>query len=97
MLLCLSGVAFCAVDIWSLNLGGKSLKVRIDDVRGWQLLVVVLECELVLILLGHLHPDCSLPNPSELGSMSIQQVFPSVAIRTALAEVLALQVLALLE
>ena len=72
-----------------LNLGGKSLKVCIDDERSRQLLVVVLKGELVLTLFRHLQP-------STVGSVGFQQILPCVAMQAMLAEVLALLVLALI-
>ena len=95
MVLCPLNVALCGVELRPLNLGGESLKVLIDNERGRQLLVVVLEDELVLTLFRHLHPDCGLPNPSTVGSVGFQQILPCVAVQAALAEVLALSVLAL--
>ena len=80
MLLCSSGVTFCGVELRSLNLGGESLKVCIDDVWGRQLFVVILEGELVLIFLWHLHPDSRLADALALGFVGLQLVFPSVAV-----------------
>ena len=78
----------------ALNLGGESLKVCIDDVRGRQLLVVVLKGELVLTVFRHLHPHRCLAYPTTVGSVGFQQILPCVAVQAALAEVLALLVLA---
>ena len=96
MVLCPLSVALCGIGLRPLNLGGKSLKVCIDDERSRQLLVVVLEGELVLTLFRHLHPDCGLPNPSTVGSVGFQQILPCVAVQEALAEVLAPLLLALI-
>ena len=96
MVLCPLSVALCGVEHRPLKLGGESLKVCIDDERSRQLLVVVLKGELVLTLFRHLHPDCGLPNPSTVGSVGFQQILPCVAMQAALAEVLALFVLALI-
>ena len=96
MVLCPLSVALCGVELRPLNLGGESLKICIDDDRSRQLLVVVLKGELVLTLFRHLHPDCGLPNPSTVRSVGFQQIFPCVAVQAALAEVLALLVLALI-
>ena len=74
----------------------KSLKFRIDDERGRQLLVVFLEGELVLTLIQHLHPHSCLAYPTTPGPVGLQQVFSSVAMKTALTKVLALTVLALI-
>lgn len=66
MLLRSPGGAFNGVELRSCNLSGESLKVRIDNERDRQLLVVVLESEFVFSLFWHLHPDCTLANPSAL-------------------------------
>ena len=58
---------------------------------------MVLEGELVLTLFRHLHPHSCLAYPTTLVSVDLQQVFSSVAMKTALAKVLALPVLALIE
>ena len=90
------GIALCGVELRPLNLGGESFKVRIDDERGRQLLVVVLKGDLVFPFFRHLHPDCSLSNPSTtVGSGSFQQIRPCVAVQASLAEVLAPAVLTL--
>ena len=47
-------------------------------------------------LLRHLHPHSCLAYPTTLGFVGLKQVFFSVAIKTALAKVLALPVLALI-
>ena len=60
VVLCPLGVALC----------GKSLKVSVDNVWCWQLLVVVLEGELVLALLWHLHPYSRLADSLALRPMS---------------------------
>ena len=88
-------IAPCGVELRPLNLGGESLKVRLDDERDLQLLVVVLTGDLVFPLFWHLHPDCSLPNSSTVGSVGIQQILPWVAVQASLAEVLAPAVLTL--
>ena len=46
------GIALCGVELGPLNLGGEGLKIRIDDERSRQLLVVVLK------------EDCSYPFPA---------------------------------
>ena len=89
------GIAICWVELRPLNLGGESLKVLIDDERYRQLLVVVLKGDLVFPLFRHLHPDCSLPNPSTVGSVGFQQILPCVAVQASLEEVLAPAVLTL--
>ena len=58
--------------------------------------MVVQEGELVLTLFRHLHPHSCMAYPTTLGPVSLQQVFSSVAIKKALAKMLALPVLALL-
>ena len=58
--------------------------------------MVVLEGELVLTLFRHLNPHSCLAYPTTLGSAGLQQVFSSVAMKIALANVLALPVLALI-
>ena len=93
MVLCLSGVTFCAVEPRSFNFGVESLKVGTDDKWDRELLVMRLEGELFSLFL-HLHPDCGLPDPSTVGSTGLQQIFSSVAMTIALAEVLALSVIA---
>ena len=85
----------CGVELRPLNLGGESLQVCIDDVGARQLPVVVLEGELVLILFRHFHPHSCLAYPTTVGSVGFQQLFSFVAMQAALAEVLALLVLAL--
>ena len=95
MVLRFLGIALCGVELRPLNLGGESFKVRIDDERGRQLLVVVLKGDLVFPLFRHLHPYCSLPNPSTVGSVGFQQILPCVAVQASLAEVLAPAVLTL--
>ena len=96
MVLCpLSIVFFGGVELRSLKLGGESLKVCIDELGDRQLPVVVQEGELVLTLFRHLHPHSCLAYPTTLGPVSLQQVFSSIAMKTALAKVLALPVLAL--
>ena len=96
MVLCPLSVVLCGVELRPLSLGDESLKVCIDDVGGRQLLVVVLEGELVLTLFWHLHPHSCLAYPTTLGSVGLQRVFSSVAMKIALATVLALPVLALI-
>ena len=89
----LPSVAFCGVKLGALNLGCDGLKVSIDDKWGRKLLVVILEGELVLPLLWHLHPYSGLSDPSTFRLMGFQQVFPEGSSRSA--EVLTLPVLAL--
>ena len=104
MVLCPLSVALCGVELRPLNLGGESLKVCIDDdppattlqFMSRHLLVVVLKGELVLTLFRHLHPDCGLPNPPTVRSVGFQQILPCVSVQAALAEVIALLVLALI-
>ena len=79
------GIALCGVELRPLNFGGESLKVRIDDERGLQLLVVVLKGDLDFPLFRHLHPDCSLPSPSTVGSVGFQQILPCVSVQALLA------------
>ena len=79
----------------ALNPGGEGLKLGIDDECGWELFLVILEGELVFLLLRHRHPVCSLSDPSALGSVGFQQVLSYVTMKTALAEVIALPMLAL--
>ena len=89
------GIVLCGVELRPLNLGGEGLKICINDERGRQLLVVVLEGGFAFPLSRHLHPDCSLPNPSTVGSVGFQQILHSVAVQASLAEVLAPAVLTL--
>ena len=96
MVLCPLSVALCGVELRPLNLGGESLKIDIDDVRGRQLLVVTLKGEFVLTLFRHLHPHGYLAYHTTLGSVGLQQNFSFVAMQATLAEVLALSVLALI-
>ena len=51
VVVCPLGVALCGVELGSLNFRGKGLKVCVDDVGGWQLLVVVLVGDLYSYLL----------------------------------------------
>ena len=69
-------VALCVVELRSLNFCGERLKVGVYDVRGWELLVVVLEDEFVLTLLWHLHPDSRLADASTLRPVGLQQILP---------------------
>ena len=69
--------------------------VGVDDERGGELIVVVLEGQLIFSLFGHLHPYSGLFDPSTFRLMGFQQVFPGVAVKAALAKVLTLPVLAL--
>ena len=95
MVLCPLRVVLYGVELRPLNLGGGSLKVCIVDERNPKLLVVVLKSELVLTLFRHLHPHGCLAFPMVLRSVGFQQILPYVAVQAALAEVLALLVLAL--
>ena len=95
MVLCFLGITFCGVQLGPLYFGGESLKVSIDDVRGWELLVVVLECEVVFILFRHLYPNCSLADTFALWHVGLQQVLPGVAMEALFAEMFAPVVLAL--
>ena len=89
------GIALCGVELGPLNLGGEGLKIRINDKRDQQLLVVVLKEDFVLTLFRHLHPHGCLAYPTAVGFVGFQQILPCVAVQAALAEVLALLVLAL--
>ena len=89
------GIALCGVEIRPLNLGGEGLKIGINDERDRQLLVVVLKEDLVFTLFRHLHSHGCLAYPTTVGSVGFQQILPCVAVQAALAEVLALLVLAL--
>ena len=89
------GIALCGVELGPLNLGGEGLKIRINDERDRQLLVVVLKEDFVLTLFRHLHPHGCLAYPTTVGSVGFQQILPCVAVQAALAEVLVLLVLAL--
>ena len=95
MVLCPLSVALCAVKLQSLNFCGKSLKVSVDDVRGWQLLVMVLESEPVLALLRHLYSNSCLADSLTVRLVGVQQVFPGISMEKALTEVYLLPVLAL--
>ena len=97
MLLGFRGVALSGIEFRALNLGRESLKVGIDDKWGWELFLVILEGELVFPLLRHLQLDCSLSNLSALESVGFQKVLSYITMKTALAEVLALPMLALAE
>ena len=57
--------------------------------------MVVLEGELVLTLFWHFHPDSCLSDSLAFWLVVLQQVFPGIAMETALTEVLLLPVLAL--
>ena len=95
MVLCFLGIALCGVELGPLNYGGDGLKFRIIDERDRQLLVVVLKEDFVLTLFRHLRPHGCLAYPTTVGSVGFQQILPCVAVQAALAEVLALLVLAL--
>ena len=56
---------------------------------------MVLESELVLAFLWHLHPDSRLADSLTFWLVVLQQVLPGIAMETALAEVLLLSVFAL--
>ena len=91
------GVAFsgyCSL-LRPLDLGGEAVKIHLNDERDRQLLVVVLKEDFVLTLFRHLHPHGCLAYPTTVGSVGFQQILPCVAVQAALAEVLALLVLAL--
>ena len=94
-MLCPLSVALCGVELRPLNLGREGLKIRINDERDRQLLVVVLKEDFVLTLFRHLHPHGCLAYPTTVGSVGFQQILPCVAMQAALAEVPALLVLAL--
>ena len=95
MVLSSLGIALCGVELGPLNLSGEGLKIRINDERDRQLLVVVLKADVVLTLFRHLHPHGCLAYPTTVGSVGIQQILPYVAVQAALAELIALLVLAL--
>ena len=95
LVLCPLNVALCGVKLRSLNICGESLKVSLDDVRVWQLLVMVLEGELVLALLRHLCSNSCLADSLTVRLVGLQQVFSGITMQTALTEVLLLPVLAL--
>ena len=92
----LSSVAFKGVQLRPFDFSSKRLKVRIDDVGGWELFVVVLECKHVLPLLRHVHPDSRLTNPSTIILVLLKQVLPGVAMQAALTEVFAVFVFGLI-
>ena len=89
------GIALCGVELRPFNLCGEGLKIRINDERDRQLLVVVLKEDFVLTLFRHLHPHGCLAYPMTVGSVGFQQILLCVAVKAALSEVLALLVLAL--
>ena len=95
MVLCFLGITFCGVLLGPLYFGGESLEVSIDDVRGWELLVVVLEGKLVIILFRHLYLDCSLADTLALWHVGLQQVLPGVAMEALFTEMFTACVLAL--
>ena len=95
VVLCPPGVAFGGVKLWPFDFRGEGFKVGVDDIRGRQLLVMVLEGKHVLALLWHLHPCSRLADSLALRPMSFQQVFPGIAMETALTEVFSLQMLSL--
>ena len=72
------GIALCGVELEPLNLGGEGLKIRINDERDRQLLVVVLKEDFVLTLFRHLHPHGCLAYPTAVGSVGFQQILPCV-------------------
>ena len=96
MVLGLLSVAHCGVKLRSCKFSGECLEVCVDDVRGWELPVIVLEGEVVLALLWHLHPDSCLSDSLAFWLVVLQQVSPGIAMETALTEVLLLSVLALI-
>ena len=69
------GVALSRITATSFDLGGEGLKVGVDDVRGWELLVVVLEGQLVFTLFRHFHPHSCFADPPAVGFVRLQQVF----------------------
>ena len=89
------GIALCGVELGPLQLGGEGLRIRINNERDRQLLLVVLKEDFVLTLFRHLHPHGSLAYPTTVGPVGFQQILPCVAVQAALAEVFALHVLAL--
>ena len=89
MVVCPLSVSLCGVELRPLNLGGEGLKIRINDERDRQLLVVVLKEDFDLTLFRHLHPHGCLAYPTTVGSVGFQQILPCVAVQAALAEVLA--------
>ena len=95
MVLRFLGTALCGVELGSLNHGGEGLKIRINDERDRQLLVVVLKEDFVLTLFRHLNPHGCLAYPTTVVYVGFQQILPCVAVQVALPEVLALLVLAL--
>ena len=88
VVLCPLGVAFCRVELRPFDFRGEGFEVGVDDVRCGQLLVVVLEGELLLTLLGHLHPHSRLTDSLALRPVGFQQVFPGITMKTSLTEVL---------
>src|SRR6056300_346379 len=96
MVLRFLSVALRRVEVRSFNFCGESFEVGIYDVGCRQLLVVVLEGELVLTLFWHFHPDSCLSDSLTFWLVVLQQVFPGIAMETALTEVLLLSVLALI-
>ena len=79
MVLWFSGAVFRRVLLSTLDFGGEDLKVGVDDVRGWELLVVALEGKLVFAIFRHLHPDCTVSNPTALWLVSFREVFSDIA------------------
>ena len=69
VVLCPLSIALHCVELRSLDVGGESLKVGVDDVRGWQLLVVVLKGLRVVNFFRHLHPYSCLADPKTLWLM----------------------------
>ena len=70
------GIALCGVELKLLNLGGERLKIRINDERDRQLLVVVLKEDFILTRFRHLHPHGCLAYPTTVGSVGFQQILP---------------------
>ena len=64
VVLCPLSIALRGVRLMSLDFGGESLKVGVDDIRGWQLLVGVLKSQLVFTFFWHLHPYSRLADPT---------------------------------
>ena len=89
------GIALCGVELGPIKLGGEGLKIRVNDERDRQLLGAVLKEDFVLTLFRHFHPHGCLAYPTTVGPVGFQQIIPCEAVQKALAEVLALLVLAL--
>ena len=95
MVLRLLRVALSGIEPLTFDFATNAFEVRVDDVRGFDLLVVVFKPKHILTFLRHFHPVSGLADPVAIYLVSLQQIHRGISVQAADTEVCSAPVLIL--